>query len=48
MKRYLVFADGEVIGKLVLPDMADYARIKLATDGAATGKVDVFLNYPAR
>lgn len=43
-----VFADGEVIGKLVLPDMADYARIKLTTDGAATGKVDVFLNYPAR
>lgn len=42
------FADGEIIGKLVLPDMADYAKVKLTTDGAATGKVDVFLKYLAR
>lgn len=42
------FADGDIIGKLVLPDMARYAKIKLTTDGAATGKVDVFLSYLAR
>lgn len=42
------FGDGETIGKLVLPDMAAFAKIKLTTDGAATGKVDVFLNYLAR
>ena len=40
------FAD--VIGKLVLPNMKRYAKIKLTTDGAATGKVDVFLSYLAR
>ena len=42
------FADGDIMGKLVLPDMARYAKIKLTTDGAATGKVDVFLSYLAR
>lgn len=42
------FADGDIIGKLVLPDMQRYAKIKLTTDGAATGKVDVFLSYLAR
>ena len=42
------FADGDIIGKLVLPDMQRYAKIKLTTDGAATGEVDVFLSYLAR
>ena len=42
------FADGDIMGKLVLPEMARYAKIKLTTDGAATGKVDVFLSYLAR
>ena len=40
------FAD--ITGKLVLPEMKRYAKIKLTTDGAATGKVDVFLSYLAR
>lgn len=42
------FSDGDIIGRLVLPDMKRYAKIKLTTDGAATGKVDVFLSYLAR
>lgn len=44
----VTFADGDIIGRLVLPDMQPYAKIKLTTDGAATGKVDVYLGYLAR
>lgn len=44
----VAFTDGDIIGKLVLPDMQPYAKVKLTTDGAATGKVDVYLGYLAR
>lgn len=44
----LAFQAGEVIGKLVLPDMTRYAKIKVTSDATNSGDVDVILSYLAR
>lgn len=40
------FADGQTIGKLLLPDCKAFVKANLK--GTVTGKVDVFLSYIAR
>nr|WP_296984474.1 hypothetical protein [uncultured Desulfovibrio sp.] len=40
------FADGQTIGKMLLPDCKSFVKANLK--GTATGKVDVFLSYIAR
>lgn len=40
------YADGAVMGKLVLPDCEEY--VKVTCKGTVTGKVDVLLSYLAR
>lgn len=42
------FEDGDVICKLVLPDMQRYAKIKLTSAATNSGNVDVILGYLAR
>lgn len=42
------FEDGDVICKLVLPDMQRYAKIKLTSAATNSGNVDVILGYMAR
>lgn len=42
------FEDGDIVCKLVLPDMQRYAKIKVTSDTTNTGKVDVILAYLAR
>ena len=42
------FEDGEVLCTLVLPDMQRYAKIRLTSDAANSGSVDVYLACLAR
>lgn len=42
------FTDGDIIAKMVLPDMAAYAKIKVTSDTTNSGAVDVYLGYLAR
>lgn len=42
------FEDGDIVCKLVLPDMQRYARIKVTSDTTNTGSIDVLLACLAR
>lgn len=42
------FEDGELICKLVLPDMQRYLKVKITSDATNTGNVDVILASLAR
>ena len=42
------FMSKDTLGQVVLPNSKLYMKVKLTTEGAPTGSVDVFLGYLAR